>query len=77
MSVDLTIASFAFVRISPSQLIMPVKAFLKLSTLKLLPILIKKKKKKRQPVYKQSNHLKQKNYDFVNLFGVNTSFVLK
>ena len=76
MSVDLTIASFAFVRISPSQLIMPVKAFLKLSTLKLLPILIKKKKK-RQPVYKQSNHLKQKNYDFVNLFGVNTSFVLK
>lgn len=74
MSVNLTIASFAFVRISPSQLIMPVKAFLKLFTLKLLPILKKKKKTASIQTIKPP---KTKNYDFVNLFGVNTSFALK
>ena len=73
MRVKLTIASFTFVRISPSQLIKPVKAFLKLSTLKLLPILKKKKTASIQTIKPP----KPKNYDFVNLLGVNTSFALK
>lgn len=71
--VNLTIPSFTFVRISPSQLIKPVKAFLKLSTLKELPILKKKKTASIQTIKPP----KTKNYDFVNLLGVNTSFALK